>query len=927
MKRTKGIGKTNASAALLSGRRTGHRPLIVIVGLVLVCATMLLNDVPERRRDASPGAWPPSLFSRMLMAPVPMTGMTDLRWYALPTGLAAMLVWFSVRRIRPDTTARNPSEVSAQSSNVSRKRSKKETETGQQSIRNPQAEMGDHPSSSSDRRASVQDGWFEGLAVFTATWALCSATINGTMSVSLGWVFALVVGCGWAVWISRFVAMHAAEAIVFVASGILAVGAMLALWHRYAMGSPFFELPIGPVTITAPLAAMGLSFTLIWLLGSILFRGQLVGGELRPLSLIWSMLIGLVLFMLLATAARRGAWIALAASVTAMTSLMAFGRFRGRPIRGVLLIGGVIGFLAAGFHFQQNVLSPRATATSSVQVRAEYWRHLLSELPARFLFGKGPNTFAFEMTTAMALTRADQPRFFRGRVDYEAHNEWLQAAFELGLPGAAAYLGMPLGVILLAIRRWKRSPSEPAAALVLACAAGLIVVLVSELGSINLRHPILHAWYWTLLGVGLALLRSQPLPANDAGRFVKSSLRYRGAALVAAILILLVVGVDIRRGMAHEQGRMAVGKDDELAVGQLEAAIGRMGVRNWLWTRTDLAGQYSNQLRAARRSAEDVAEVDGRRAVALWREVYEACPGYPDAGYRLAEAMLLTGDKVSALAVVTDYLNRIDPYDRQANLLRIQLGGQSAIEKVNCIRRALRSSPIDGRLASLALRDLTAESAGAEWANLVDRALRDTEADDPSQWADPLAPETLRLEALRLTTTGELPRAAHLARQAADAYGQLAERGAAVRRAAAVEADAWYLAARMLFESQPAQYATCFDLIRRAEQSARLELAAAPGRSPQDLDLSPVALRRRTPELRQLLRFSGQMHLAAGADLREVARRANWSIPGDSHTQAQVDAEVGRMAAELLDAFGAIAEPQRPPNMAQLAQLARRATP
>lgn len=868
---------------------------IAIMAFVLTWATILLNDVPERRRDAPEGPWPPSRISRLLTVPIPSTGMTDLRGYAVPTGLAWLLILLALGRGSFRHVLDNGRVIVS---------------------RTPGA--GDHSS-------FLKTWWFESLAIFAVSWSLLSAIANGTWSISQGWIFSLACGCGWAILIARCASRQLAGTVIRVASVILVVSALMALWHRFAMGDAFFELPIGPVTITAALGALGTAFAAVWLYCATLFRSD--HQQITPASVVWPIVTGAIFVALMAVAARRGAWIALVAALALTIGMATSIRFRGRPLHAALLLILVAGLLAAGIHLQQNVMSPRGTATATVQVRAAYWKHLLDRLPSKLLFGNGPDTFACEMTTAMALKRAEQPRFFRGRVDYEAHNEWLQSAFELGLPGFAAYIAMPLGVIAGAIRRWKHAPTESGAALRMACAAGLIVIFVSDSGSINLRHPILSAWYWTLLGVALALLRTAEDAPSDAVRPRARRPLIRWLAVLAGTFLVLLVVMDIRRGMFHAQGRMAMSSDVEFARELFERSLGRFGIRNWLWIRSDLATLHSNRLRANRRAEDSARRADGAPAIAAWREVYDACPGYPEAGYRLAEALFLTGDTEGARDVVSEYLRRIHPYDRMANLLRIQLGGLSMLDKLDGVRRALRSSPIDSFLAGIALRELATNEPLEAWSRLVEQARLDARKPDASEWIDSLAPETLRLEAVRQAAAGQLDAAAESAALAAEIYGVLAGQNSPIRRPVQVEADAWYLAARMRFDARPGQYKAAFEMIRRAEREARLELAAQPGRSPNQLDLSPVALRNRTPELRQLLRFSAQMHMVVGADPFEIARRANWSLPGQTHSQSQVDLELARMAAELVSALSTLPEAERPSTAPHLEQLARQAVP
>ena len=96
-----------------------------------------------------------------------------------------------------------------------------------------------------------------------------------------------------------------------------------------------------------------------------------------------------------------------------------------------------------------------------------------------------------KMSTIIGQRRGHMPRILHGNIDPEAHNEWLQAMFELGLPGGLLYLAIPVAAIGLATRAWLRDTAVIHPITLLACASGLIAIVVSESGSICLsarRH-------------------------------------------------------------------------------------------------------------------------------------------------------------------------------------------------------------------------------------------------------------------------------------------------------------------------------------------------------------------------------------------------------------------------------------------------------
>lgn len=869
--------------------------LVAVACAVLASALMLFNDVPELRRAAPAGAWPPSIVTRVLMLPLPSTGMTDVRWYALPTGLAFVLLLVA---IHPTLARSNNSK----------------------------------PDQSTTLQGFATRFWFELLAAGVILIALASAFANQTWEFSRGWCCALITGCAWCTLLKHTLSHGLAKSMLIAALWIASVAAALAVWHRLALGEPFFELPIGPVTATGSLGAMMIAVGSAWLFALLIARDSTTSRSpiTALLPVVLCILIGLFMTIL---AARRGSWVALAA-VLFILGLVTITR--GVPRRRIagLLAAGLILMIIAGAVIQQRYIAPRIRAGKSFEGRLNYWSFIVSEIPIHPLIGAGPDSFVCDMTSANALRHSTRPKAFSGRVDYEAHNEWLQVFHELGIAGGLCYLGMPCGVIILSLRRWRRAPRDPKNCPLLASAAGLIAILVYESASINMRHPVMLPWYWTLLGITMAMLNepaSEPADGKNRNREparlgsksdlpVIPSVMIRVTALALAITVIATVISDARCAMAHESARIAQPVNPDEALQHYERALSRAGSRNWLSVRADRASLLS-QLAAKQQSASD--NEAARRAAEAWQVINEQCPGYPAAGYRQAEALLRIGNRTDSLAVLNNYLEKVDPYDPQANLLRIYLGGQDAMQNLISIRRALFSSPMNNMLATLASREFASPQTSQPWAKLVHEAWESAGIDDDESWTDPLAPETLRLEALRLAGAGELPQATRVSRLAADMYARQYAELSDLRRMNAPVGDAWYLAARFLFESEPARYREAFEAVLKAEEYAKLEVQA----SASGIDLNPVLLRNRSPELRLLLRFSAMMGLAVGMADIEISRRVNWSLPGDQHSMEQVSAEICRLAADLVAIFERMPAASQPPTMSALRQMASRAVP
>ncbi len=871
----------------------------MVVCLALAAATVLLTDVPELRTAAPPGTWPPSLISRALMLPIPLTGMSDLRWYALPTALAALLAGaFAV------------------------------------GIRTPRGSSLAHATS---RLSALSEHWFELLVLTVLAAAGVSATVNDTWEVSTGWMFHFLVGGVWAAVLGGLLDLKSAGRILLGGS-IVAVGAsILSIWHRQVMGIRFFELPIGPVTVTAALGAAWTAVALARLAASSCSPGE----RRRPWlgDMIWTGVVGGMSLLLLVVAGRRGAWIGLFASAFTILIALLWVRACAKPARILVVVAVLAGLAAAFGYVRAQSLKPKGGSGSTFAVRMMYLRKMVELFPDSPFFGVGPDNFPCVMIAAMARQHAETPQMFRGPVDYDAHNEWAQAVFELGIVGGLAYLAIPVITVALALRAWSRAPSEPKGIALMSCAAGLIAILASEAGTINLRHQIMPAWYWTLLGLSLAILRSRSKPTGPVSPQRRPILPLRLAAGLGAAAIMVVVVIDLRGNLAHAAGRMEMGRGTTDAESRLLTAATRLGPANWLWTHADLATLRLNRLRSLRKESSatsvrqnvspspEVAEA-ARLAVSSWKELHHRCPGYPEAGYRLAEAQFLSGDRVAATETLRRHLREIDPYDEAANLLLVSLEDEPPAETIAAVRRALYRSAWDSRLASISLAALHDPGLAATWPDEVAKALSRLNGVGDDESDNLLAPETLRIEALRLAASGNLGGAANMERKAAEAYRGLHQSDSPFRRVPMVVADCWHMSGRYLFDSDPSQFEEAARCLTEAERLSRLRKALVVDQTSVSMDDIQLANRLlSSAEIRRALGFSAMMQLAQNANPQEAVLRVACSLPEPRRNPRSIEAETTRLAAELVRRFAALPPPRRPATYDRLVSLSQSAAP
>ena len=158
--------------------------------------------------------------------------------------------------------------------------------------------------------------------------------------------------------------------------------------------------------------------------------------------------------------------------------------------------------------------------------RETLWWFALSNSANDRVFGKGIGAFAYN-------SRYFFPLLGNPEEEIDAHSGYVQAIYELGIPGVVAYVGLYIGVILAVWR--SRQANRQLAYLIIAFIIGNLIINYSD----NLPYYLDYNWYvWAIFGADLSWrlrrLRSsqenygvQALadPALLSGRFAQRSFR------------------------------------------------------------------------------------------------------------------------------------------------------------------------------------------------------------------------------------------------------------------------------------------------------------------------------------------------------------------------------------------------------------------
>jgi putative inorganic carbon (HCO3(-)) transporter len=209
-----------------------------------------------------------------------------------------------------------------------------------------------------------------------------------------------------------------------------------------------------------------------------------------------------VMLATLALAQSRGAWLGLGAGVLLM--LAGLGRW-GRGLAALALAACAWGAWQLGQPGLDDVLfggQSLAGATSvTLAGRMEVWSRAIYGIQDFPFTGMGLNTFRHLVQTLYPLFLVPP-----GYDIAHAHNQWLQAALDLGIPGLVAYLAVWLAAAIMLRRAYLQAEDTRLRAAALGLGGGLAAYFVyglTDVVSLGAK-PGLGLWLLLALCVSVA---------------------------------------------------------------------------------------------------------------------------------------------------------------------------------------------------------------------------------------------------------------------------------------------------------------------------------------------------------------------------------------------------------------------------------------
>ena len=255
---------------------------------------------------------------------------------------------------------------------------------------------------------------------------------------------------------------------------------------------------------------LGTTCMLAALLGLALAFGSPHRGQ-RVLAAACTVVIGVGLVLSLS----RGSWIGFLCGLLVLLLMV-------RQSRRALLFAGAVVLVVAAVVSGVSSLPPQVTVVgerlgsilgeaSPYDNRTRIWAEARQEIVERPLLGYGPGTFPASSERAISEHRSTYAR--------HAHNLLLTWAAESGLPAALILVGFGIHVGVLARRARRKAHDDSRlrdAALLSGLAAAAVAVVGQGLIDYTLRNSVVFTAVMTVLGLLLAGIELESVPASTA---------------------------------------------------------------------------------------------------------------------------------------------------------------------------------------------------------------------------------------------------------------------------------------------------------------------------------------------------------------------------------------------------------------------------
>ena len=254
-----------------------------------------------------------------------------------------------------------------------------------------------------------------------------------------------------------------------------------------------------------------------------------------------------VLLLHLHATRMRGGPLALAAAAVLFVSFHLVGRRVKAPaaraaaslLLAALVLSAGAGLLMARNHARERLWFP---SDGSMVLRYNGWFGAVEMFRDHPVTGVGPGNYA--LANAEYWTPFEQRWFaLKGMKNAHAHNEYLEAAAETGLPGLFLFLCLIAWPLVAGLRLAARGPTPDHRRAGWATALTACVAAVDSLFGFNLHTPVAAGFLFFLFGALSGVLSDpvRPTPQREPVPLARRGFRVSGAAALA--LLVLAAGV------------------------------------------------------------------------------------------------------------------------------------------------------------------------------------------------------------------------------------------------------------------------------------------------------------------------------------------------------------------------------------------------
>jgi len=216
----------------------------------------------------------------------------------------------------------------------------------------------------------------------------------------------------------------------------------------------------------------------------------------------------ILLFVAILFSRSRAGIVSATAGVLVVSAVWFFSarrRTAGALVLGSVLVGAEVFLFWFGLG---PVLERFERASLDFPGRVQAWRDALELVREHPFGGTGLGSFVGVYTRVQTITPS-------ATVDH-AHNDYVELAVELGLPGAALVVGIFLLVLARAFPACTRAPNSSARVAALGCCGGILALLLHSLVDFNLQIPANALVFAALVGVAHATGESVMRPRARA---------------------------------------------------------------------------------------------------------------------------------------------------------------------------------------------------------------------------------------------------------------------------------------------------------------------------------------------------------------------------------------------------------------------------